>query len=195
MDISNEKLYAFLERVEKIKATGGVDLSAAEDLSIAVMNLVSLEEHFFFTGAKTGDGSYYDLSAEVRGMRKRLMEGLVEKHEGETWCTTKHLLSAVMRLIEVGNRYQAEGYSPTGSPVKGQKEKARAYFSDAYRLYTIFWALKTKLVSAHALQGVMTDAREKGWSLEALVEKLADCCDEGDTEPKRKREHGTDTEH
>lgn len=176
MDISNQKLHTFLERVEKIKATGGVDLSAAEDLSLAVMNLVSLEEHFFFTGAKTGDGSYYDLSAEIRGMRTKLMAGLVEKHEGETWCATKHLLSATMRLIEVGNRYQAEG----------NKDKARGYFADAYRLYTIFWALKTKLVSAHALTGVGKEAKNKGWSLETLMEKLADCCDE-DTEATRNK--------
>ena len=99
MDIDEKKINEFLKKVEKIKTSGGVDLSAAEDLSIAVMNLISLEEHFFFTGAKTKDGSYYDLSGEVREMRKRLMEGLVEKHEGETWCATKHLLSSAIRLL------------------------------------------------------------------------------------------------
>ena len=168
MDIDEKKINEFLKKVEKIKTSGGVDLSAAEDLSIAVMNLISLEEHFFFTGAKTKDGSYYDLSGEVREMRKRLMEGLVEKHEGETWCATKHLLSSAMRLIEVGNRYNADG----------DKGKAKQFFTDAYRLYTIFWSLKTKLVSAHALHGAAQNAVEKGWSLETLVEKLADCCDE-----------------
>lgn len=168
METSEQTLKTFLAKVEKIKATGGVDLSAAEDLSIAVMNLVSLEEHFFFTGAKTSDNSYYDLSAEIRGIRAKLMEGLVEKHEGETWCATKHLLSGAMRLIEVGNRYQADG----------KKEKASAYFSDAYRLYTIFWALKTKLVSARALAETGKETGEKSWSLQTLVAKLANCCDE-----------------
>lgn len=168
MNTQEQQVAAFFAKVEKIKASGGVDLSAAEDLSIAVMNLISLEEHFFFTGAKTGDRSYYDLSSEVRGMRTRLMEGLVEKHEGETWCATKHLLSGTMRLIEVGNRYHADG----------EKEKAKAFFTDAYRLYAIFWSLKTKLVSARALSGAAKSAKEKGWSLETLVEKLADCCDE-----------------
>ena len=168
MDIDKKKINEFLKRVEKIKTSGGVDLSAAEDLSIAVMNLISLEEHFFFTGAKTGDGSYYDFSSEVRSMRKRLMEGLIDKHEGETWCATKHLLSASMRLIETGNRYNAEG----------EKEKAKQFFADAYRLYAIFWALKTKLVSTHSVSGAAKQAAGKGWSLETLVEKLADCCDE-----------------
>jgi hypothetical protein len=168
MNTQEQALKDFLAKVEHMKASGGVDLSAAEDLSLAVMNLISLEEHFFFTGAKTEDGSYYDLSSEVRGMRTKLMKGLVEKHEGETWCATKHLLSASMRLIEVGNRYQAEK----------QREKAHGYFADAYRLYTIFWALKTKLVSARALTSVGKEAKKEGWSLEQLVEKLADCCDE-----------------
>src|SRR3989344_417912 len=168
MNIDKKKINEFLKRVEKIKTSGGVDLSAAEDLSIAVMNLISLEEHFFFTGAKTGNGSYYDLSGEIRGMRTRLMQGLIEKHEGETWCATKHLLSGTMRLIEVGNRYQAEG----------NREKAKAFFTDAYRLYAIFWSLKTKLISAHALGEAAQSAKKEGWSLETLVEKLADCCDE-----------------
>ena len=158
----------FLTRIEKIKANGGVDLSAAEDLSVAVMNLISLEEHFFFTGAKTKDASYYDWSGEIRAMRTRLMEGLVDKHEGETWCSTKHLLSATMRLIETGNRYIASG----------DKEKAKGLFADAYRLYTIFWALKTKLVSAGALASAGGEVKKEGWSLETLVEKLADCCNE-----------------
>lgn len=163
-----QKVSAFLARVEKLKREGGVDLSAAEDLSIAVMNLISLEEHFFFTGAKTGDGAYYDFTSEIRKMRTRLMQGLVEKHEGETWCATKHLLSATMRLIEVGNRYQEEG----------KKEEAREYFTNAYRLYSIFFALKAKLISAHSLRGAAKEAAAKGWSLETLTAKLADCCDE-----------------
>ena len=168
MTPASKDISGLLARIEKMKANGSVDLSAAEDLSIAVMNLLSLEEHFFFTGAKTKNGSYYDLSSEIRVMRKRLMEGLIEKHEGETWCATKHLLSGTMRLIETGNRYNAEG----------DKKKADAFFADAYRLYTIFWSLKTKLVSAHALVGTGKEAAEKGWSLEQLVGKLADCCDE-----------------
>ncbi|MEK7170031.1 MAG: hypothetical protein AAB767_01965 [Patescibacteria group bacterium] len=168
MKIINEKISSFLQKVESLKKEGGVDLSAAEDLSLAVMNLISLEEHFFFTGAKTKDASYYDLSGEIRAMRTRLMEGLVEKHEGETWCSTKHLLSATMRLIETGNRYIASG----------DKKKAEGLFADAYRLYTIFWALKTKLVSASTLAAEGKKAKEEGWSLEQLVNKLADCCDE-----------------
>ena len=37
------------KKVEAAKRDAGVDLSTDEDLSIGVMNLISLEEHFFFT--------------------------------------------------------------------------------------------------------------------------------------------------
>src|SRR3990167_5081600 len=174
--IDSGKIAEFLKKVETLKKAGRVDLSAAEDASVAVMNLISLEEHFFFTASKTGDASYHDISKDIRAMRTRVMEGLIDKHEGETWCATKHLLSATMRLIEVGNRYNAEG----------QKEKAKQFFADAYRLYTIFWSLKTKLVSADTLVSAGTEATQKGWSLEQLVAKLADCCDEN-TEATRKK--------
>lgn len=163
-----KNLEEFLARVEKVKASGGIDLSAAEDLSIAVMNLISLEEHFFFTGAKTGDGKYHDLTSEVREMRKRLLADLVPVHEGETWCASKHLLAASMRLIEVGNRYQKEK----------DKTRAQGYFADAYRLFTIFFALKSKLISASALGATAASGGKEGWSFETLMSKLADCCKE-----------------
>ncbi len=166
--IDGNKVAEFLKKVGAVKKSGGIDLSAAEDASVAVMNLISLEEHFFFTAAKTGDASYHDISKDIRAMRTRVMERLVDKHEGETWCATKHLLSASMRLIEVGSRYQAAG----------EKERARESFADAYRLYSIFWALKAKLVSVQKAAEVGKEAVDKQWSLEDLVAKLADCCDE-----------------
>jgi hypothetical protein len=32
------------------------------------MNLISIEEHFFFTGAKTGKSKYFDLLNQAREM-------------------------------------------------------------------------------------------------------------------------------
>lgn len=150
--------------VERAKSEGGVDLSTAEDLSLAVMNLVSLEEHFFFTAMKTGKDGYLDTAEEVRSMRKELLASLMPEHEGETWCASKHLLAATMRLIEVGNKLKSEG----------KRDEATGMFRKAYRTYGIFWTLKLKLASVGK-----KEAKDEGpWSLETLVTKLADCCNE-----------------
>lgn len=107
--MDNQKQFEeVLKKVEEMKKTGKIDLSTEEDLSIAIMNLVSLEEHFFFTGEKTGKDEYFDLLQEVREVRKKLLERLIDKHEGETWCISKHLLAATMRLMEVGTKLRAD---------------------------------------------------------------------------------------
>ncbi len=154
----------FLAKIESLKEKAGVDLSIAEDLSVAVMNLISLEEHFFFTGVKTKKDEHFDTSQEIRSVRKELLAVLMPNHEGETWCISKHLLAATMRLIEVGNKMQSEG----------KKAEAKNMFEKAYKVYSIFWALKLKLINGHKIK-----ATAKGNSrIEDLVSKLADCCDE-----------------
>ena len=55
----------FMKKIDSLKDKAGVDLSTAEDLSMAVMNLISLEEHFFFTGVKTKKDEYFDTSLET----------------------------------------------------------------------------------------------------------------------------------
>src|SRR3989344_5516245 len=96
----------FLAKIAELQENSGVDLSTGEDLSLAVMNLSSLEEHFFFTGVKTHKDEYFDTVVEIREMRKSLLKELMPHHEGETWCISKHLLSTTMRLVEVGNKLQ-----------------------------------------------------------------------------------------
>src|SRR3989344_5460531 len=91
----------FLIKIESLKEKSGVDLSTTEDLSLAVMNLISLEEHFFFTGVKIKKDEYFDASEEIRNLRKELLKELMPNHEGETWCISKHLLSSTMRLVKV----------------------------------------------------------------------------------------------
>lgn len=154
----------FLARVESLKERDGVDLSTAEDLSVAVMNLISLEEHFFFSGVKTKKDEYFETAEEIRTLRKDLLGKLMPVHEGETWCISKHLLSTTMRLIEVGNKLQSEH----------QKDAAKEMFTKAYKVYAIFWALKLKLLSAKKIKETAKDTLE----LDDLVSKLANCCDE-----------------
>ncbi len=159
-------MQSFIKRVEEIKKSGTADLSLDEDLSIAVMNLISLEEHFFFTGVKTEKDGYFDLLCRVRNIRKEMLAKLVDKHEGETWCVSKHLLAATMRLIEVGTKLQS----------LGKKDEAKEIFSRAYETYSLFWALKLNLADIAELK--KAGKEEKPWTLKDIVTKLVDCCDE-----------------
>jgi len=154
----------FVAKIDSLKEKSGVDLSITEDLSLAVMNLISLEEHFFFTGVKTGKENYFDTSLKVRDLRKELLAKLMPNHEGETWCISKHLLATTMRLMEVGNKLRSDD----------KNSEAVDMFKRAYKVYSIFWALKLKLVSGSE---VKEKAKESA-NLEDLVNKLADCCDE-----------------
>ena len=160
------KLEDILKKVEELKKGSAIDLSMEEDLSIAVMNLVSLEEHLFFTGKKTGNGEYFDLINQVREIRKEMLAKLIDRHLGETWCISKHLLAASMRLIEVGTKLQGDG----------RKTEAKEMFERAYALYSLFWAVRLKLVDAEKFKSIATS--DKPWTAQDIVAKLVNCCDE-----------------
>jgi len=49
-------------------------------------------------------------------------------------------------------------------------------FERAYKMYSMFWALRLKLVDVSGFKKIA--ASEKPWSYEDIVEKLVDCCDE-----------------
>lgn len=171
-----QEIDKLLEKVEKITKERKIDLSSNEDLSIAIMNLISIEEHFFFTGAKTGKTEYFDLLQKVREMRKDLLRKIIKEYEGEIWCTSKHLLAAAMRLIEVGTKYQAES----------RKQEAEELFSKAYDLYSLFWGINLKLINIGDIQKIdddqlnVHDAEKTGLlgKLGELVKKIIDCCKE-----------------
>jgi hypothetical protein len=165
------KLSEMIEKVDQLKKDNVLDLSSDQDLSIAIMNLVSIEEHFFFTGAKTGNPKYYDLLAEVREMRKSLLKRIIKDYEGEVWCISKHLLAASYRLMEVGTKAQG----------KGDKADAQEMFQKAYDLYSLFWGLNMKLIDLGEVKKIDDDAintEKKGLTgkLGALVKKMVDCC-------------------
>ena len=63
---------SLLQRVEEVTKQKELDLSSGEDLSIGIMNLISIEEHLFFTFNKTKDSKYIDLLDEIRKMRTDL---------------------------------------------------------------------------------------------------------------------------
>ncbi len=166
------------EFIKKVNADkkGQLDLSSDEDLSIAIMNLISIEEHFFFTGAKTGKPEYFDLLSTAREIRKELLKKIIKDYEGEVWCISKHLLSASMRLMEVG----------TKALTKGNKQDAEDMFKKAYELYSLFWGINLKLVNLGEVKKIDENQidkkdEDKGGIMSKLgkvVQYVINCCKE-----------------
>jgi len=169
-----KNLNEFIQKVDEMKKQEKMDLSSDQDLSIAIMNLVSIEEHFFFTGAKLGKTEYYDMIKDVREMRKELLKKIIKEYEGEVWCISKHLLATSMRLMEVGTKQL------------GMDRKKEAYdlFDKAYNLYSLFWGLNMKLLNVGDIKKIddkainKNDTEKKGFmgKLGELVKKAIDCC-------------------
>ena len=167
-------------------------MSSDQDLTIAIMNLISIEEHLVFSGAKTGKNSFYDLVEDVRELRKNLMQKVIPEYEGEVWCISKHLLASSMRLMEVGTKQQSLGH----------KTEAYNLFNRAYDLYCLFWGLNMKMLSTDDVKWVEDnledikkisekletapvltksepETAQKGGALakmKAFVRKAVDCC-------------------
>ena len=142
------------------------DLSTEEDLAVAIMNLISLEEHFFFTGSKTDKPEYFDLLLEVRSVRTKLLARMIDKTEGETWCVSKHLLATSMRLFEVGTKLQSDN----------KKDEAKETFEQAYKMFNMFFALRLKIINLSGMKD-LTD-KNKPMTMKDIMAKLVDCCDE-----------------
>lgn len=144
-DINKEQsIREFVEKIDNMKKVNPKDLSSDQDLSIAVMNLISIEEHLVFSGAKTGKTSFYDLIEEIREMRKQLMQKMIREYEGEVWCISKHLLGASYRLMEVGTKQQS----------MGNTKDAYDLFDKAYELYCLFWGLNMNAINLKDVQWV-----------------------------------------
>lgn len=183
--IIEKEIKEFIDKVKKFENGEKLDLSSDEDLSMGVMNLVSLEEHLFFTYNKTKNEKYLDVLNEIREMRKALLKRLIKEYEGEVWCVSKHLLAASMRLMEVG----------TKALTKGEKGEAADLFQKSYQLYSLFWGLNLGLFDTQKIQNTpFTETKaindneqitpivkrsetilaSLGW----FVQKMVDCCKE-----------------
>lgn len=165
-----------VNKVSNFKIDQNLDLSSGEDLSIGIMNLISIEEHLFFTYGKTKNPKYLKLLNEVRKMRVDLLKEIIKDYEGEVWCISKHLLSASMRIMEVG----------TKELKKGENAKAEKLFKKSYELYSLFWGLNLSSHSeiAHSTSHVATlDApklsnRGVFGKINEVVQHALDCCRE-----------------
>ncbi len=176
-----DEVKSLLAKVEKVTQQKEMDLSADEDLSIAIMNLISIEEHLFFTSQKTGKSQYLDLLNEVRVMRAELLRRIIKDYEGEVWCISKHLLAASMRVMEVG----------TKELKKGNKKEAWNLFQKSYQLYSLFWGLNLNVIKMDQVKGGQSQSfafRSETTNqktsvslltkLGTIVQKAIDCCKE-----------------
>jgi len=183
---ANANLDEFIAKAKKMEKGEKLDLSSGEDLSIAIMNLISLEEHFFFTYQKTGDEKYMELLSQIREMRKTALKEIIKDYEGEVWCISKHLLAASMRFMEVGTKMQT----------KGDLIKAKDMFKKSYDLYNLFWGLNLGMVDTQKME--KTDGKRENEirylaeskkpsvkasssifdKLGAVISKAMDCCRE-----------------
>jgi len=175
------KIKDFMNKIKAMEKGEKLDLSSGEDLSIGVMNLISIEEHLFFSGGKTGQTKYYDLLNEVRKIRVNLMKMMIKDYEGEVWCISKHLLASSMRVMEVG----------TKALKNNEQAKAHELFKTSYDLYNMMWALNLGMIKKGELQSAVPEKKKetpitytdgKGASfmgkMSAMVGKMLDCCRE-----------------
>jgi hypothetical protein len=134
--VTESDVNELVDKVEKVTKKKEMDLSVDADLSIGIMNLISLEGHLFFTAEETDKDEYFDLLKEVREMRIELLKKIIKGSEGEVWCISKHLLSASIRLMETGTKLLGEG----------EIEEAKSLFDKSYRLYQLFWQINSQTI-------------------------------------------------
>ena len=175
-----ENVKEFVERIDASKKVNPKDLSSDQDLSIAIMNLISIEEHLVFSGAKTGKTSYYDLIKDIRETRKNLLQKIIPSYEGEVWCMSKHLLATSMRLMEVGTKQQTLGHD----------EEAYKMFNTAYDMYCLFWGLNMGMMETKELKWIEPDLEE----VKKITTKAAEFSEEKVTEPVGKEAEPVEAE-
>ena len=158
-----QDLNTFVEKADAMKKQHQLDLSSDQDLTLAIMNLIVIEEDLFFLGAKMDNDHYYEALCKTREIRKTLLQKLITHYEGEVWCISKHLLSASMRTMQVGFQL-TEKQTP---------EEASQLFEIAYHLYSLFWGINLGIIGDDTTKKTRKSFMGK---LGVLVKKAIDCC-------------------
>lgn len=173
--MKDNQIIEFINKVKNFKKAKNIDLSSAEDLSIGIMNLISIEEHLAFSLMKTDNLKYLNLLNSVRKIRISLLKRIVKNPKGEEWCISKHLLAASMRIMETANKYLKEG----------NKKEAYNLFKDAFEVYSLFWAVNLDVKFDSKIINIENDKidtkfmeEKKGWKISELFKKIINCCKE-----------------
>ncbi len=162
MEQKQYTLNELIEKVDNLRKADDFDLSLEQDLVIAVMNLISIEEHLFFSFSKTNKPKYLNLLKEVREKRKKLLKQIIKEYEGEVRCTAKHMLATSMRLMEVA----------TKQLWSWKNEMAETFFREAYDMYCMFWGLVLDMIWTNDI------STWTSWNQANLIWNVIDCCKE-----------------
>ena len=148
---------SLLEKVEEVTKQKELDLSSGEDLSIGIMNLISIEEHLFYTYNKTRDVKYIDLLNEIRKMRTDLMREIIKnnKDKAEGLFQKSYQLYSLFWGLNLG-------VVSTKDVTRNTKEQETIEFIDE------------KSPPAGGEKGSSSVFSKLG----ALVQKAVDCCKE-----------------
>ena len=114
---------------DNAKKVNPLDLSADQDLTIAIMNLIKLEKLL----GKIGKTDGYDMGGAISDMRHHLMGRVVSDKDSELWDMSLYLLGSATDLMERGFKESGAG--------------ACDLFDKAYEVYSLFWGLNMGLVT------------------------------------------------
>ena len=90
-----------VEQIDNAKKVNPLDLSADQDLTIALMNMIAVEKY----------SGYPNLVQMVRDIRTDLMRPMLEnvQYDGDIWPMSEKLLGKMAEQMERGNRALESG--------------------------------------------------------------------------------------
>ena len=129
---------------------------------------------------------------ELEFQEMQLVKMTVHEHHQQERIIHHHVTeiqeqeSEVLReIIDPHNRQQEIEMHPAEEvnlQNQRQEKEAKDMFEKAYKVYSIFWALKLQLITGEKVQQAAKDGSTSFTAgdsqLEELVTKLADCCNE-----------------
>ena len=155
-----------LKRSEKIKQENPLDLTMAEDLSVGIMNLISLEEHLFYSFEKTHNQTHLEILDKVRQIRIDAMKKIILPSQAETWCVGKHLLAASMRFLEIGTK-----------ALKQKENTATQWFDQSFLLFKMFWQ-NAAIAPTNIIAQTLPSSSQSGKVIPEWLSKILSCCKE-----------------
>lgn len=134
--INRKSLKARIESADNAKKVNLLDLSADQDLSIALMNMMAVEKY----AADFGCAEIYSHINMVRqGLLKRILR------DRTIFDIAERILLASVLQLNAAVRFQDAG----------DMDSAYAGFNMAYELYSVFWGLNMKMITIEDAEGVL----------------------------------------